>query len=203
MDIDYIALVSRWLHILAAITAVGGTIFIRMALVPSLGVLPDQAKKDLHEAVRGRWAKFVMAAIAFLLLSGLYNIGMIEYQKKVPTDLRMLYRVLFTIKFLLALTIFFVASALVGRSAAFEKIRKNARFWLSFNLVLAIILVCVSGFLRAIRDKPAPGPAVGMGPGCHDHACVGMWRPAPGAPSLPMTCVGMAPHRRQGKVADG
>ena len=170
MDIDYIALVSRWLHILAAITAVGGTIFIRMALVPSLGVLPDQAKKDLHEAVRGRWAKFVMAAIGFLLLSGLYNIGMIEAHKKVAVDERMLYRAVFTIKFMLALAIFFVASALVGRSAAFEKIRKNARFWLSFNLVLAIVLVCISGFLRAIRDKPAPGPAVGMNTAAWDEA---------------------------------
>ena len=33
---DLLNLVSRWLHILAAITAVGGTIFARFVVVPSL-----------------------------------------------------------------------------------------------------------------------------------------------------------------------
>src|SRR4051812_29935326 len=71
MTILLIAL--RWLHLVAAITAVGGTIFMRFALVPSIGVLNDDQRKLLHENVRPRWAKLVMAAIAFLLISGLIN----------------------------------------------------------------------------------------------------------------------------------
>jgi uncharacterized membrane protein len=149
----------RWMHILAAITAVGGTIFMRMALLPSVGVLGDDARKSLHEAVRGRWAKFVMGSIAFLLISGLYNIAIIEKDHKIPAGDSGLYHALFGIKFLLAFGIFFIASALVGRSAAFAKIRQNARFWLTLNMTLAILVVCISGVLRAIRDKPATPPA--------------------------------------------
>lgn len=170
MDMNvFLGLVSRWMHILAAITAVGGTIFMRMALLPSVNELADDARKQLHAAVRGRWAKFVMGSIAFLLISGLYNIFVIESQKKIPPADSGLYHALFGIKFLLALGIFFIASALVGRSPAFAKIRENARFWLTMNMTLAILVVCLSGVLRGLRDKPpAPAsrvPAAGQGPG--------------------------------------
>ena len=156
MDIDLLGLLFRWLHILPAIAAVGGTMFMRFALLPSVQGLPDETRRGLHEAVRSRWAKVVMASIALLLLSGLYNIAIIESQKKVPEDEQGMYRALFGIKFLLALVIFFIASALVGRSQAFDKIRQNARFWLTLNLVLAVILVCISGALRLTRDIGNP-----------------------------------------------
>jgi uncharacterized membrane protein len=140
-----------WLHILAAITAVGGTIFMRGALLPSVSVLADDQRKALHEAVRSRWVKFVMGAILFLLVSGFYNF--IMKLDRIPAESKALYHGLFGTKFLIALVIFFIASALTGRSAAFEGIRKNARFWLTLNLVLGITVVCISGVLRAVPVK--------------------------------------------------
>jgi uncharacterized membrane protein len=154
-QLDWIAIVSRWAHILAAITAVGGTIFMRMALVPAAVALPDEERKKLHEQVRSRWVKFVMAAILFLLASGLYN-----FVQKNNQGLRPAYHMLFGIKFLLAFAIFFLASVLTGRSPAFAKMRANARFWLSLNMTLAIIVVCISGVLRAIPLKAAAAPPV-------------------------------------------
>lgn len=155
-DIDILGLVSRWLHILAAIAAVGGSIFMRLALMPSVGVLADDARRALHEAVRSRWSKVVMAAILFLLLSGVYNIATIEMRRTVPEDALTLYRALFGVKFLLALAIFFIASALVGRSEGLAKIRQNARCWLTLNVVLAVVLILISGLLRVTRDKGLP-----------------------------------------------
>jgi uncharacterized membrane protein len=150
-QLDWVAISTRWLHILAAITAVGGTIFMRFALLPSVGALPEDERKKLHEGVRSRWVKFVMAAILFLLASGIYNLVMKEKQLKTAAEgAKSLYHMLFGVKFLLAFVIFFLASALTGRSPAFANIRQNARFWLTLNLVLAIIVVCVSGMLRAI-----------------------------------------------------
>jgi len=152
-QLDWIAIVSRWAHILAAITAVGGTIFMRAALVPSVRVLADDDRKKLHEQVRSRWAKFVMAAILFLLVSGFYN-----YAQKNAQGLLPIYQMLWGIKVLIAIVIFFLASALTGRSPAFAKIRANARFWLTLNMTLAIIVVCISGVLRAIPLKAAAAP---------------------------------------------
>ncbi|HUY89521.1 MAG TPA: hypothetical protein VMV10_12370 [Pirellulales bacterium] len=158
-QLDWIAIVSRWAHILAAITAVGGTIFMRTALLPSVGVLPDEERKKLHNGVRSRWVKFVMAAILFLLVSGIYNIIMKEKQLKTVEDgAKSLYHMLFGVKFLLACVIFFLASVLSGRSPAFAKMRENARMWLTLNMILALIVVCISGVLRAIPLKEAAQP---------------------------------------------
>jgi uncharacterized membrane protein len=154
-----VALISRWAHILAAITAVGGTIFIRYALLPSLATLPDEQRRALQESLRARWSKAVMVAILFLLASGLYNFIIINRGlgagNEAMLGLKPMYHALFGVKFLLALGIFFIASALVGRSTAFEKVRANAKLWATVNIALAVALVCGSGFMRLSRDQAA------------------------------------------------
>lgn len=158
MQLLLLGMLFRWMHILAAIVAVGGTIFIRLALLPAVAELPDDTRKALHERVRQRWSKVVMAAIGLLLVSGLYNIGVVAMGYDVPGH----YMPLFAVKFLLAMAIFFIASGLVGRSPALEPIRRNARFWLTLNVVLAVVLVCISGVLRMTpRAEKASAPAVG------------------------------------------
>ncbi len=154
-----IALLSRWAHILAAITAVGGTIYVRYALLPSVATLPDEQRRTLVEALRSRWSKAVMISIVFLLASGLYNFIVIARSLNTSGEamqgIKPMYHALFGVKFLLALGIFFIASALVGRSAAFEKVRANAKRWATVNVVLAVVLVCLSGYMRLSRDEAA------------------------------------------------
>jgi len=150
MDLQFVlALVFRWLHILAAITAVGGSIFARFVVFPSLDPLPADQRAALHAVMRGRWAKIVAAAIGFLLISGLYNFMITISQFRVPPW----YHMVFGIKFLLALTIFGIASLLVGKSPAADAIRKNARLWLNLNIALAVLVVCLSGVLRP-NERP-------------------------------------------------
>jgi uncharacterized membrane protein len=152
-DIDYLGLLFRWAHILAAITAVGGTVFARFALLPAVGTLNEEQRAALLEGVRSRWSKFVAGAIAFLLISGLYNIMRMEQ----AFALGKLYHALFGIKFILAFLIFALASILAGRGRAAQKLRQNARLWLSVNLLMAVLLVCISGTLRALPHDPKPG----------------------------------------------
>ncbi len=152
MDLDYLGILFRWMHILAAITAVGGTIFTRAALMPAAATLSDDEHKRLAEAVRSRWAKFVHGTIALLLVSGLYNVARMEmrYHLGVP------YHILLTVKILLALVIFFLASMLTGRSEAAQRFRQKGRYWVTVNMTLAIIVVCISGVMRDIsRSAPA------------------------------------------------
>ena len=59
VSIDFLSLVMRWLHILAAITAVGGTIFARFVVLPSQHVLNDSDRERLHAEMRSRWSKTV------------------------------------------------------------------------------------------------------------------------------------------------
>ena len=156
-----LGLVFRWLHILAAITAVGERSS-RLVVMPALDPLPPDKRTRLqHAAMRVRWSKIVAAAIAFLLASGLYNVGVISIQYKLPRW----YMPLFVAKFLLAMTIFAVASLLTGKTPAAERIRRHAKMWLNVNIALAVLVVAVSGILRTADKIPKqPVPPSGQTP---------------------------------------
>jgi hypothetical protein len=155
---ELLSLVFRWLHILAAITAVGGTIFARAVVVPTLDTVPSDERSALHAAMRARWSKILTVAIGFLLLSGLYNIGVTTFYYTLPGW----YHPVFVVKFLLACVIFMVASLLIGKTEAAEQVRRNAKFWLTLNIFLAVVVVCLSGVLRTAEKIPRllvdPGP---------------------------------------------
>lgn len=160
MEFDILGIVFRWAHILAAITAVGGVVFMRLALLPATAVLSEEQRRALQAEVRSRWVMPLMIALAFLLVSGLYNI--IMNVTRYDLSAVRYYHPLFGIKFLLALVIMWIAAALTGRSQATEKIRANARYWLTVNLILAVIVVCISGILRfapRIPKTPEEEPA--------------------------------------------
>ncbi len=119
---EWIALLSRWLHITAAIAAVGGPMFMVLTLFPVAQGMPDEQRRTLLEAVRRRWAKVVMASLTVLLATGLYNfIWFLRMAKgwgpawQAGSFNMHLYQMLFGVKFVLALAIFFIASAVSGR----------------------------------------------------------------------------------------
>jgi uncharacterized membrane protein len=159
MPIDYLALVLRLLHILAVITAVGGMIFIRFALLPALDGLGDEQRRSLHEQIRARWSRLIQISILFLLVSGLINFGMFivaarDWPDAWRTTYNRSYQMLFGIKFILALAIFALSSILTGRSAGTQKIRDNPRFWLNLNLTMALVVVIISGVMRLTHVGP-------------------------------------------------
>ncbi len=147
---EIVSLLFRWAHILAATTAVGGTVFARFVVVPTLEPLPAELRGSIHAAMRARWSKIVAAAIGFLLVSGLYNIVMTSIDYRVPRW----YNMLFGVKFMLAMIIFTVASLLTGKTAAADRVRRNVRLWLNLNIALAVLVVCLSGILRTAEKIP-------------------------------------------------
>ena len=138
---------------LPAIILVGGVIFMRFVVVPALG---DKQQDELQDAFRRRWAKLVMLSAALLLISGLYNTAM----KAMSYDLDTIYNSLLGIKILLALVILFLASVLAGRSEIAKKFREKESFWLNVNIVLAVALVCIAGFMKSgeYPEKPDESP---------------------------------------------
>ena len=59
MDVDPIALTSRWAHVIGAIALLGGSIFARLVLLPVLSAEPAEEQTRWHEAIRSKWAKWV------------------------------------------------------------------------------------------------------------------------------------------------
>ena len=140
--------ILRWVHILAAILAVGGMIFMRMVLMPAAHeALTEEQHVALRERVMARWRRLVALSIGLLLLTGFYNFMTVSIPKarEVPS-----YHLLFAVKFILALVVFFLGSVLAGRSATFAPVRARARTWLTLNIVLALAVVLIAGILGRI-----------------------------------------------------
>jgi putative copper export protein len=139
------AVISRWTHFAAIIIAVGGTVFIRLVMHPvSQAVLPADVQTDFRTALIRRWSRVLHTCIAFILLSGIYN-SIVQFPRHRGQPL---YHSLWGIKVLLALLLFFIAIAITGKSAAFEKMRQKRPTWMAVNIVLAGIIVLLSNILK-------------------------------------------------------
>ena len=140
------AVLFRWLHVLAAILAVGAVLYQRIAVLPAIAECLDAASQaKVRDRLAARWRVPLMVAIAALLGSGLYNFVTVSLPKarSAPS-----YHMLFGIKFVLALVVFFLASALVGRSPRFAAMRADGRKWAGVTAVLAVAIVLLSGILK-------------------------------------------------------
>lgn len=157
MDIlTIVGLVLRWAHILAATTLMGGAIFQRFALLPAAAELPVEAHEQLRTALRGRWSRLVMMSAGLLVLSGIVNFVLLvaNFDLDKTQAAGRMYHMLFGIKFLIALIVLYIASLLAGRSAAADRARQNARAWLTLNLILATLVLCLGGMLRQAGRSP-------------------------------------------------
>lgn len=150
-EIPVDAVISRWIHISAVIVAVGGTAFLRLVLHPTVQTaLSDDTRATLKAPLIRRWARFVHVAILFIILSGTYN-AVLMFPKHKPVEGEPpLYHILFGVKLMLALALFFVAIAVTGRSKAFEGMRNQMAKWTAINLAIAGAIVLISNILKNI-----------------------------------------------------
>ncbi len=141
-------LLMRWMHILAAITLLGGSIFMWAVILPVTGkaLEPEQAQA-LRAAIVGRWRKFVPWLIIAFIVSGLYN------YLKVTRHLHPLdspYHMFFAIKFLLAMVVFALAMTITSPEAWAAKIRAKADKWLLLLLGLGVAIVLLAGYMKVM-----------------------------------------------------
>lgn len=145
----WIDVVSRITHVSTAIALVGGSVFTLLVLMPSAKLLTDEQHAVLAEAVTGRWKKFVHLGIVLFLVSGFYNYSQAIALHKGDGP----YHMMLGIKMLLAFVVFFFASALVGRSQKLAGIRTNRKRWLTVVVILATVIVAISGYAK-VRGVP-------------------------------------------------
>jgi hypothetical protein len=65
------------------------------------------------------------------------------------------YHAIFGVKFLAALGVFFIASVLVGTGQGLAALRAKRAKWLTVLLVLAGVIIILSGILNRVRTNPS------------------------------------------------
>jgi hypothetical protein len=147
----FVNVASRWIHVSTAIVLIGGTVFMRYVLTPSAEQLSQAEHDRLRELVMGTWRKVVRGGILLFLLTGFYNYLVVALPQHVHDKQ---YHILMGIKILAAFGVFFLAEALVGRSAALAPLRQKRKTWLLVLIVVAFAIVAISSLLR-VRGVPA------------------------------------------------
>jgi hypothetical protein len=125
----------RFLHILSAITLVGGALTWRYAAIPALAPLAADTRSKVGDAIAAAWRPFVLSAIAGILISGIFN-----FLRK--TGLTPAYHAVFGIKILLALHVFAVLFLATGAGNA-----KRSR-QLTGVAISGVAIVILSAVLR-------------------------------------------------------
>lgn len=148
-DINWLNVIVRVMHVVGAIIAVGGAIFAIFAVLPAAHVIPEESKKHFHEAIRRRFAMLVMISITLLLVSGFYNYLVNELPAHKGQSA---YNAMMGVKILLAFGVFFLASAMTGKSPAFEGMRKKRKRWMTVNVLVAFVIIAIGAVLRAMPD---------------------------------------------------
>lgn len=135
-------LLSRWLHVLAAITWIGGMLFIALVLVPVTRGLPDPAlRARLVQEVGRRFRAIGWVALGVLLATGLFQLWVHPYLLWSPRFQGKVALVGLTL--ILSAVHDFVLGPRAGRPGADPAIRVRASWIARVNVlvVLAIVLL--------------------------------------------------------------
>jgi len=132
---DYLSLFMLALHIICAVVLVGGAIAWRFASLPGVQSLDPVARTRVENAAAMAWRPWVFAAIAGVLIYGIYKF--IHRPVKTPT-----FHMLFGIKMLLALHVF----AVWGIAAKPDNAKRSRQ--LTGVVVSGVLILIISAAFR-------------------------------------------------------
>ena len=135
--------IIQWVHVMAAVIGLGGMGFLLLILIPSLGVLSAEQREALSRAVASRFRWATWGAVTLLLLSGLYNVR--RYYWEEPFDRAWKFLAL---KIVLSFVLFGIVLGLTIPFRWFEPLRARRRMWLLVALILGVVVVLISAYLR-------------------------------------------------------
>src|SRR5260370_33841 len=97
-------ILMRFLHIVSAITLLGGILAWRFGVIPALAPLGEETRRKADNAMAAAWRPSVLFGVAGSLASGIYN-----FLRWNAAGLTPEYHAIIGVKFLLALHVFAVA----------------------------------------------------------------------------------------------
>ncbi len=142
-----VALLVRWLHVLAAITWIGGSLFVVLVLVPVARRLEDpRLRARLVQETGRRFRTVGWIALALLVLTGLANLWLFPSFLASPR----LHAKLTLVALALVLSALhdFVLGPRAGAPGADPALRRRASWVARLNVLVALAIVALGLALR-------------------------------------------------------
>jgi uncharacterized membrane protein len=141
------ALVVRWIHVLSAITWVGGMLFIALVLVPAIRTLDDaRLRTRLIQESGSRFRTVAWIALALLVVTGLLNLWLQPFLLRAP---RFHWKLgLVVLALILSAFHDWVLGPRAGLPGADPSVRLRASWVARVNVVVALAIVLLGLSLR-------------------------------------------------------
>ena len=144
----------QWIHVGSVVLMIGGFFFFRVVLLPIAGRFP-KPEVLISSALR-RFSGVVWTALLTVLISGLYNFitffraaRAIAATGSFVSDYS-LYILVLGVKLFIVFLIFTLAIILTFPYPVFDVFQKKPAPWLNLTVVLGLIVIFLSAFLRRL-----------------------------------------------------
>ncbi len=142
----------QWVHVGSVVLMIGGFFFFRVVLIPIANRFPEP-KNIILSALR-RFSRVVWITLLTVLISGVYNfISFLRTARVTAQETEVdysLYILILGIKFFIVFLIYTVAVVLTFPYPVFEGFQKKPTPWLNIIIVLGLIIIFLSSFLRRL-----------------------------------------------------
>lgn len=140
-------LVMRWIHMLSALTLVGGSVFLWLVYLPiSSRILSDEERARVREPLMRRWKLMSHPTIILFLVSGFYTYIAVT---RLQHEGQAVYHMAFGIKFIAAMVVFALTIVLTSTMEWSDKLRDSKALWWAFMASIAVV-VLLAGFMRVL-----------------------------------------------------
>ena len=151
----FLPALMQWLHVGSVVLMIGGLFFYRIILIPAIKALPHIQQSQLTESISRRFRIVVWLTLITVLVSGVYNFVSFLRFTRVRNVLEIspdysLYILILAIKFFIVFLIFTLGIVLTFPYSVFASFQRNPSPWLNLMLILGLIVIFLSTFLRRI-----------------------------------------------------
>ena len=152
---ELVPALMQWLHVGSVVLMIGGFFFLRVILLPATKILPDQQQSQMTESAFRRFRAVVWIALLTILVSGIYNFvtffrsarsqgqTVLETSPDYST-----YVLILGVKLFIVFLIFTLGVVLTFPYPVFAPFQKRPAPWLNVTLILGLIVIFLSTFLR-------------------------------------------------------
>lgn len=151
--IDVARLLLRWVHAVAALFWVGGSLFLYAVYRPAVRALPEAARPALEKAVRQRFRELVNTAIVILLVSGV----ILTFDRLSSPAATTPYVLVLGAKVVLALVAFYLALELGGGRRLTVRLGRHTVGAPELILAIGLVIYLLVAALRLLYERGIGG----------------------------------------------
>jgi len=146
---EVLVVLSRWLHVMSAIVAIGGAFFMRFVVPAGLAQADASSRDAVLISMRTKFKRVVHAAVGLLLITGIFNSwrNFSDYTHLLRPPALM--HALWGMHILMGLAVMGLSEALLAKPEP----PRNHRRMLSVNLVIMLLAVALASTLKFVRDS--------------------------------------------------